>query len=73
MDDLTKRNIQRYEQTRIVNLMGNIEDKTQRMFHESYPELQDFYEKEIAEHTETRAKISRFRCKLENILRELQA
>ena len=73
MDDTTKRQIQRYEQTRIVNLMGDIEDTTKLMFHHAFPDLQDYYEKEIAEHTETRAKISRFRCKLENTLKALQA
>ena len=69
MDALTKKKIQRYELTKIVNLMGDIEDQTGEMFHITYPELQEYYETEIADHTETRAKISLFRCKLENILK----
>jgi hypothetical protein len=73
MDAATKLKLQRYEQTRIVNLMSDIEDACGSMFHVKFPDLQDYYETEIAEHTETRAKISRFRCELENTLKALQA
>ncbi len=73
MDATTKRKIQRYEQTRIVNLMSEIEEFTNgKMFHEVYPQLQQEYEQEISDHTETRSKISRFRCRLENLLTDLQ-
>lgn len=72
MDDITKKQIQRYEQTRIVNLMGDIEDKVNEMFHVAYPDLFDYWKNEIADHTETRAKIARFRCKLSNLLESLK-
>jgi hypothetical protein len=73
MDAITKKNIQRYEQTRIVNLMGDIEDTCQMMFHVAFPELHDYWKSEIVDHTETRSKIARFRCKLENTLKALKA
>lgn len=73
MDSVTKNKIQRYEKTRIVNLMGDIEDTCGLMFHHAFPELHDYWIKEISDHTETRAKISRFRCKLENTLKALRA
>lgn len=72
IDNLTKAKIQRYEQTRIVNLMGEIEDITKLMFHQAFPDLHEYWKNEIVDHTETRAKISRFRCKLENLLKALQ-
>ena len=68
MDDITKKKIQRYEQTRITKIMGSIEDITGIMFQESHPELYEIYETEIIDHIETRAKIARFRCKLDNVL-----
>ena len=73
MTELDKKQIQRYEQTRIINLMGDIEDTVNKelTFDNLFPELYDYYIKEIMDHTETRSKIARFRCKLENTLKAL--
>ena len=75
MDELDKRKIQRYEHTRIIDLMGAIEDTVnmELSFDNLFPELYDYWEKGVMDHTETRAKISLFRCKLENILKALKA
>lgn len=72
MNELAKSNVQRYEQTRIINLMGHIEDVTKLMFHQSFPDLQKYYENEVADHTATISKITRFRCKLHNLLKALE-
>ena len=72
MNQQTKKQIQQYEQTRIVNLMGSIEDRTLNLFQDSHPELYKYWEDEIINHAETRAKISIFRCKLQNTLKALQ-
>lgn len=75
MNELQKKQIQRYEKERILKLMCEIEDTVGKelSFDQLFPELWDVYTKEIADHTETRAKISRYRCKLENTLKALRA
>lgn len=73
MDLATKQKIQKYEKSRILALMAEIEETTKMMFHHAFPELWDMWEKDIADHTETRATISRYRCKLQNTLKALKA
>jgi len=72
MESTDKAKIQRYEKTRIVNLMGDIEDITGKMFQESHPVMFVYWANEILEHTETRSKISLFRCKMQHALEGLQ-
>jgi hypothetical protein len=54
--------------------MNEIEDMVRKelSFDQLFPDLWDEYISEIADHTETRAKISRFRCKLQNTLKALR-